>query len=138
WWLGVAAVVLFVGGVVLLVVPWGAHSAAAGLASLIGAFGLTWKGIGEFFGRAAAKGEQALWDAQIDWTIAYRCTMPVDEAGYTAKHRTERIANHQQAWQDWLQRWPDLLGERVAAEAGTGEGESAFGAVAASRRRGEG
>jgi hypothetical protein len=33
---------------------------------VIAAFGLTWKGIGEFFGRVAAKGEAELWDAEID------------------------------------------------------------------------
>ena len=46
----------------------------AGIASVIAAFGLTWKGIGEFFGRAAAKGEAQLWDAEIDWAIAHRFT----------------------------------------------------------------
>ena len=52
---------------------------AAGSATLLAAFGLTWKGIGEFFGRAAARGEEALWEAQIDWAIAYRCTIAIDD-----------------------------------------------------------
>lgn len=56
-------------------IAWGAKGAlGAGIASVIAAFSLTWKGIGEFFGRAAAKGEAELWDAEIDWAIAHRFT----------------------------------------------------------------
>jgi hypothetical protein len=59
-----------------LLIIWGRQGAAgAGIATLLATFGLTGKGIGEFFGRAAAKGEEQLWDAEIDWAIAYRFTV---------------------------------------------------------------
>src|SRR5262249_32749285 len=72
-WLLIVGVVAL-GGIALII--WGARGAlSAGIVSLIAAFGLTWKGIGELFGRAAAKGEQELWNAEIDWAIAYRFTI---------------------------------------------------------------
>jgi hypothetical protein len=98
--------VLLVGGIVLLSLD-SSGSIVGGAASLFAAFGLTWKGIGEFFGRAAAKGEQALWDAQLDWTIAYRCTIGDPEAD-PAPRRNARIAEHLKTWRDWNQRWPNL------------------------------
>jgi hypothetical protein len=105
-------VVLLIGlGLVLIFVPdKGDGHVAAGVTSLIAAFGLTWKAIGGFFGRAAAKGEQALWDAQVDWTIAYRCTVPLVEPGDgDAKHN--RRNDHFATWKAWLERWPSLAGD---------------------------
>ena len=68
-------VVLAVAAAGIGLIAWGTHGAlGAGIAGLIAAFGLTWKGIGEFFGRAAAQGEEQLWDAEIDWAIAHRFT----------------------------------------------------------------
>jgi hypothetical protein len=36
---------------------------------------LGWRAVGELFGRVAAKGEEELWGAEIDWAIAYRFTI---------------------------------------------------------------
>jgi hypothetical protein len=94
---------------------------AAGATSVLVALGLSWKGIGQYFGRAAAQGEQALWDAQLDWTIAYRATVSLrDPTGIAmrevvfvrARHRLRgqrprRGQEHYDTWQKWLRTWPD-------------------------------
>ena len=74
-WL-IVAFLIAAGGVILIFVGT-KGTIGAGITAMFAAFGLTWKGIGEFFGRAAAKGEEQLWDAEIDWAIAYRFTVPV-------------------------------------------------------------
>ena len=113
--LGVLVLLLVALGLFLIFVPDKGGHVAAGIASLIAAFGVTWKGIGGFFGRAAAKGEQALWDAQVDWTIAYRCTIPVVELGDGDPKRNRRD-DHLDTWKAWLKRWPSLGGD-VASES---------------------
>ena len=106
--LALVCAVLFGVGIWLLLTWDGAGKIATGLATLIAAFGLTYKGIGGALGRAAAKGEQALWDAQIDWTIAYRCTIRVDAPGGPKSPRGRGVDQHVRIWQEWQTRWPDL------------------------------
>jgi hypothetical protein len=113
--LGIVVVLTAVGLALILGVS-GAGGVTAGAASLIAAFGLTWKGIGEFFGRAAAKAEQALWDAQVDWTLAYRCTLMLDPPPARETVRENRTADHVKTWKRWQQQWPDLSGEPRSAE----------------------
>jgi len=72
FWAGLLIALLLVGVGVYFIAT---GTLGVGITSVIAAFGLTWKGIGEFFGRAAAKGEQKLWDAEIDWAVAYRFTV---------------------------------------------------------------
>lgn len=108
--------VLLVAGIALLALD-SSGSIVGGAASLIAAFGLTWKGIGEFFGRAAAKGEQALWDAQLDWAIAYRCTVG-NLDGDDESRRGTRIAEHLKTWREWNQRWPTSPSSRRAVGNG--------------------
>ena len=101
--------VLAIAGVVVLILSH--HSASgvtAGATSLIAAIGLTWKGIGEFVGRAAARGEQALWNAQVDWTIAYRATLDAHEPSARPKNRGKRRRHHVDTWRQWKTKWPDL------------------------------
>jgi hypothetical protein len=100
-------VALLVAGFVLLLKTDHTGHIAAGSATLLAAFGLTWKGIAEFFGRAAARGEEALWDAQIDWTIAYRCTIAIDDPS-DPKRSGDRLSSHLEAWRRWQKRWPGL------------------------------
>jgi hypothetical protein len=107
-WLFVVVLLLFGLGIFVLVKWDSAASAVAGATSVIAALGLSWKGIGEFFGRAAAKGEQALWDAQMDWTIAYRCTVRIDEPGGDEHARNWSINDHFLVWQRWQRQSPDL------------------------------
>jgi len=114
-WLIVAAAFALVG---IGLIIWDAKRAlGAGIVTLLATFGLTWKGIGEFFGRAAAKGEQQLWDAEIDWAIAYRFTILKNYPdGSKFKRRSKALANidqptkeHLQRYAQWKKTWPDVL-----------------------------
>src|SRR5271155_2694881 len=113
-WLIVAFLVA-AGGIVLIFV--GTKGAiGAGITAVLAAFGLTWKGIGEFFGRVAAKGEEQLWDAEIDWAIAYRFTVlrnpPADNQ---LKPRSKELSidqptkEHLRRYKQWKKNWPDVL-----------------------------
>jgi hypothetical protein len=88
----------------------GAAGAAGGLTTLIAAFGLTWKAVGEFFGRAAAKAEESLWDAQVDWTIANRCTIDLATKGVPSVLEEAGVNAHAATWRAWQEKWPDLSG----------------------------
>lgn len=113
-WL-IVAVVLALAGVGLI--AWGAKGAlGAGIATLLATFGLTWKGVGEFFGRAAAKGEEQLWDAEMDWAIAYRFTvLRHPPAGNQLKPRSKALnmdqptKEHMRRYTQWKKNWPDAL-----------------------------
>lgn len=113
-WLIVALVFALV-GIGLLI--WGARGAiGAGIATLLATFGLTWKGIGEFFGRVAAKGEEELWDAEIDWAIAYRFTIlqnpPADSELRPRSNATnidQPTREHMRRYKQWKKNWPDVL-----------------------------
>lgn len=113
-WL-IVAFLIAAGGIILIFV--GTKGAiGAGITAVLAAFGLTWKGIGEFFGRAAAKGEEQLWDAEIDWAIAYRFTVlrspPADSQ---LKPRSKELTidqptkEHLRRYKQWKKNWPDVL-----------------------------
>jgi hypothetical protein len=109
-WL-IVALVVAIGGIVLIFV--GTRGAVgAGIASVVAAFGLTWKGIGEFFGRAAATGEAQLWDAEIDWAIAHRFTVlssyPSEEKLKSALGNDRPMLEHMRHHQQWKNEWPDV------------------------------
>jgi hypothetical protein len=113
-WL-IVALLVAVGGIVLII--WGARGAiGAGIATVLATFGLTWKGIGEFFGRAAAKSEEQLWDAEIDWAIAYRFTIlhnpPADnqlKPRSNELHIDQPTKEHLRRYKQWKENWPDVL-----------------------------
>ena len=107
-------VVLAVAAAGIGLIAWGAHGAlGAGIAGLIAAFGLTWKGIGEFFGRAAAQGEEQLWDAEIDWAIAHRFTTLSKCPNKQQIKQSPELKNdqpmqeHLRRHKRWKERWPD-------------------------------
>ncbi|HSR90785.1 MAG TPA: hypothetical protein VLK88_05735 [Gemmatimonadales bacterium] len=113
-WL-IVAFLIAAGGIVLIVV--GTRGAiGAGITAVLAAFGLTWKGIGGFFGQVAAKGEEQLWDAEIDWAIAYRFTVlrnpPADSK---LKPRSKKLTmdqptkEHMRRYKQWKKNWPDVL-----------------------------
>lgn len=115
FWVGLVAV-LAIAAVGIGLIAWGAKGAVgAGIATVIAAFGLTWKGIGEFFGRAAAAGEAELWDAEIDWAIAHRFTIlrnypdkkQIKQSGVLADDQP--IREHLQRHKYWKDKWPDAL-----------------------------
>jgi hypothetical protein len=113
-WL-IVAFLIAAGGIVLILVGT-RGTIGAGITAVLAAFGLTWKGIGEFFGRAAAKGEEQLWDAEIDWAIAYRFTVlrntPADNQ---LKPRSKELSidkptkEHLRRYKQWKKNWPDVL-----------------------------
>lgn len=113
-WL-IVALIVAVAGIVLIIVGT-RGTIGAGIAGVVAAFGLTWKGIGEFFGRAAAEGEGQLWDAEIDWAIAYRFTIlrnpPADQL---LKRRSKQLKcdqptkEHLRRYKQWKSKWPDVL-----------------------------
>jgi hypothetical protein len=75
-----AVVGLVVLGVVGIVVWQHTAGSAAGIASILTALGLTWKGLGGSLGRAVARVEQPAWDAQVDRAIAYAISRPLPDA----------------------------------------------------------
>jgi hypothetical protein len=98
--------VLVVAGVAALIgFRHAAGGVAAGAASLIAAFGLSWKAIGQFFGRAVGRAEQSLWDAQMDWTIAYRATLGAPAQKISTPD--QRLNDHVNRWVDWQKDWPN-------------------------------
>ena len=112
-WLIVAFLVV-AGGIVLIFV--GTKGAIAGITAVLATFGVTWKGIGNFFGRAVANSEEQLWDAEIDWAIAYRftvlCNTPADNQ---LKPRSKELSidqptkEHLRRYKQWKENWPDVL-----------------------------
>ena len=113
-WL-IVAVLVVAAGIVLIVIGT-RGTIGAGITALLATFGLTWKGIGDFFGRAAAKGEEQLWDAEIDWAIAYRFTIlrnPPADNQLKPRSATPTIdqptKEHLRRYKQWKKNWPDVL-----------------------------
>jgi len=113
WWLIVLAVLVAGAGVYLISLDT-KGSIGAGITAVLAVFGFTWKGVGEFFGRAAAKGEEQLWAAELDWAIAYRFTKLRNPPGRTQlwrpwfmrKDRPTRA--HLVRYKKWKAKWPDV------------------------------
>lgn len=77
-----AIVVLFVGGIVLLIVGSSAGTTAvAGISAVLAAFGLTWKGVGGTVGKLAGKLEAPLWGGELDGAITDAITLAHRGAG---------------------------------------------------------
>jgi hypothetical protein len=110
WPIAIAALVLLGVGILLLAIG---SSSVAAAGSILAAFGLSWKGAGGFIGKPIAKGEQDLWDAQMDWTIAYRMTTISKEATEeierklgTLGRRERRKWAHLEDFLEWQRRLP--------------------------------
>ena len=111
----IVAVLVAAGGIVLIVMGT-ERTIGAGITAVLAASGLTWKGIGEFFGRAAAKAEQQLWDAEIDWAIAYRLTMlrnPPRDSQLRPRSKAltmdKPTKEHMRRYKQWKKNWPDVM-----------------------------
>jgi hypothetical protein len=100
--------ILVVAGVLVIALVPSKQGLVTGASSLIAAFGLTWKGIGQFFGNAVAKSEEALWNSELDWTIAYRSTVCEEVRQNLGKLRGSRRRDHYTVYQDWARQWPDM------------------------------
>ena len=66
---------LFVGGMVLMVAPQTSATTVAGLTAVLTAVGLTWKGIGGSLGKEVAKLERPLWGDSLNACLAPRITI---------------------------------------------------------------
>ena len=64
------AVILFVGGLTLIILEPTTGNLAAGLAGILASLGLTWKGVGASLGGTAAKMERPIWEGALDTQIA--------------------------------------------------------------------
>ena len=129
FWVGLLIAFALVGGGVYLIAADTKGTIGVGITSVIAAFGLTWKGIGEFFGRAAAKAEHKLWDAEIDWAVAYRFTilrlpgdgqsrkkrsLAIKKRSFGLKRQSGKLnwdkttTEHMRRYMQWKDRWPDV------------------------------
>lgn len=124
-WLLALAVLVALGGVALIFLDT-KGSVGAGIAAVLAAFGVTWKGIGEFFGRVAAKGEEQLWAAELDWAIAYRFTALSNPATGRKLSRWSKFMGddrpmkaHLVRYNEWKANWPDvdLTAETIRSDA---------------------
>jgi hypothetical protein len=108
-------VVAALAGIGLII--WGTPGAiSAGIATLVATFGLAWRVVSEFFGRVGTRGEQQLWDAEIEWAIAYRFTVlrhtPNDNQLKPRSHShwiDQPTKEHLRRYNHWKQNWPDVL-----------------------------
>jgi hypothetical protein len=100
-------------------------SVGAGITAVLASFGVTWKAIGEFFGRAAATGEAQLWDAELDWAIAYRFTVLRDAPKASQLRPWSKLLSddrrakaHLVRYNQLKTKWPDvdLTPEKVRPE----------------------
>ncbi|HME05062.1 MAG TPA: hypothetical protein VKG38_18715 [Solirubrobacteraceae bacterium] len=99
------ALVLFAGGVWLILSDSNAAHIAAGLAGILASLGITWKGVGGSLGTTAGKLERPIWEAALDAQIAQALTLRPGSkqvVGYTApgpapepqaQHRSVRGSN---------------------------------------------
>jgi hypothetical protein len=76
------AVVLFIGGLLLVIFEPTAGSVAGGLAGILASIGLTWKGVGASLGSTAAKLERPVWEGALDTqlTASTLLTPPTEAA----------------------------------------------------------
>jgi hypothetical protein len=95
--IAIAAAALAAAGLLLLlgVLAFGGDDAAggiaAGLSALLGAFGLTWKGVGTSVGKVAGRLEAPLWAAELDGAVTDAATLvdvPAPERSTRERRRT--------------------------------------------------
>lgn len=66
----ILAVLLFAGGVALILIDSNSAHTAVGIGGILASLGVTWKGAGNSLGKTAGKLEQPLWGAALDRQIA--------------------------------------------------------------------
>ena len=83
-------VLLFVGGIALIVVLNDGAGAAAGAGAILASIGLSWKGVGGALGRLARQLEEPLWGAEMDHAITRAITLIRREDGARDASRERR------------------------------------------------
>ena len=92
WLLVVAIVVLFAGGVALIVATDSEAAVVAGAGTIIASLGLTWRGLGRSLGQLASKLERPLWGAELDTAITRAITLLPREKGRDASEKRRKVA----------------------------------------------
>jgi hypothetical protein len=89
-----AVVLLFCGGIALMVLTDNAATAAAGAGGVLASLGLTWKGVGGALGRLARQVEDPLWGAELDQGITRAITLlkPLENRDVSAERRRFALA----------------------------------------------
>ena len=92
WLLVLAIVVLFAGGVALIVATDSEAAVVAGAGTIIASLGLTWRGLGRSLGQLASKLERPLWGAELDTAITRAITLLPREKGRDVSARRRKVA----------------------------------------------
>jgi len=81
WYIVLLSLLLFAGGIVLIVGSKTSGTVVAGAASVAASLGLTWRSAGTMIGNLGGKVEQNLWGAELDAAVADAVTLLPDNAG---------------------------------------------------------
>ena len=92
WLLVLAVVLLFGGGVALIVATDTDAAVIAGAGTIIASLGLSWRGLGRSLGALAAKLERPLWGAEIDTAITRAITLLPREKGRDTTELRRKVA----------------------------------------------
>jgi hypothetical protein len=131
WPIALLTVVLLVAGIAMLFFG---STDLPGAGLVLTAFGVGWKAIGGFVGKPIARGEQDLWDAQMDWTIAYRITAIPDEARRGVERMLQMLSSTER--REWAHLEDFLRAqERPPATAHGGAPRSLLSAIGGGERK---
>lgn len=97
WLLSLLVILLFGGGVALLVIG-GVSKEIAGVTSLLTAVGLTWKGVGTTLGKLAGKLEAPLWGAVLDRAVTHAITLVQPQQPSESTLIPQSIQNRLDPW----------------------------------------
>ena len=111
----VVLVVATLAGISLII--WGNGGAIGiGITTLLAALGLSWRVISDYSGRATTKGEEPLWNTEIEWAIAYRFTNlnhppnpDMLKSRSTALDIDRQTKANLRRYMHMKQTWPDVL-----------------------------
>jgi hypothetical protein len=92
WRLVALIVLLFAGGVALLVTNDGGAAAVAGAGGILASLGLSWRAVGTSLGRIVSKVEQPLWGAEIDVAVTRAITLIKPNKGHDPSERRRHVA----------------------------------------------
>jgi hypothetical protein len=92
WFLVLVIVVLFAGGVALIVATGTDAAVVAGAGTILASLGLSWRGLGRSLGGLAGKLERPLWGAEIDAAITRAITLLPREKGRDATEQRRKVA----------------------------------------------
>jgi hypothetical protein len=92
WFLAIAVVALFGGGIALIVSTDTDAAVVAGAGTVLASLGLSWRGLGRSLGGLAGKLERPLWGAELDTAITQSITLLPREKGRDAAAQRRKVA----------------------------------------------